>query len=60
MKVVVQCDDVVKFFEGVTKVQTFLHFDMFENEIIIHQGKKKTKLKQWEINGFEVKENEVN
>lgn len=56
MKVTVQCDDVVKFFNDVTKVETFLGFDMFENKIVIHQGKKKTTLKECKINGFSVEE----
>lgn len=54
MRVVVQMDSVVKFFDKVTKVESFLACDMFENTIVIHQGKKKTTLKQWEIIGFEV------
>lgn len=56
MKVTVQMDDVVKFFENVTKVETFLAFDMFKNKIVIHQGKKKTTFKQCEVIGYEVKE----
>lgn len=57
MKVIVQLDNVVKYFDDVTKVETFLAFDMFENEIKIYQGKKKTVFKQYQINGFEVKGN---
>lgn len=55
MKVTVQMDDVVKFFKGVTKIESFLGCNMFENTIVIHQGKKKTIFKQYEIIGFEVK-----
>lgn len=56
MEVTVKCDDVIKFFKNVTKVQTFLAFDMFENTIVIYQGRKKTTFKEYEIIGFEVKE----
>ena len=55
MNVIVQCENVVKYFKNVTKVETFLACDMFENEIVIYQGKKKTTLKQFEIIGFEVR-----
>jgi hypothetical protein len=44
----------VEIFENVTKVETFLAFDMFENTIKIFQGKKVTKIKQHEIVEFTV------
>lgn len=54
MKVTVQYMEEVEIFENVTKVETFLAFDMFENEIKIFQGKKVTKIKQHEIVDFTV------
>jgi hypothetical protein len=49
MTVKVQMDDELKVFEGVTKVEGMLAFDMFENKIIIHQGEQKTTFKEYEI-----------
>ena len=58
-KVIVQYDDKVRYFGNVTKIQCFLACDMFENYIDIYQGEKKTRIKQYEIHGFEVKESEA-
>lgn len=55
-KVVIQCDDVVKYFDNVTKVECFLAFDTFNNEIKIYQNNKVTTFKQYEINGLEIKD----
>lgn len=49
MTVKVQMDDGLKVFEGVTKVEGMLAFDMFENKITIHQGEQKTTFKEYEI-----------
>lgn len=56
MTVTMQMEEEVKCFKDVTKVETFCAFDMFENKIVIHQGKKKTTFKQYEVIGYEVKE----
>lgn len=56
MKVIVQCDDVVKFFKNVTKVESFNSLDTFSNKIVIYQGKKKTTLNEYQIHGFKVEE----
>lgn len=55
-KVVVQYDEVVKFFKNVTKVQCFCGEDFFCARLIIYQGENKTTIKMHEINGFEVVE----
>ena len=55
-KVVVQYDDVVKFYDNVTKVQYFGEGDFFESYFVIFQGKEKTVIMLSEINGFEIKE----
>lgn len=55
-KVVVQYDDVVKFYDNVTKVQYFGAGDFFESYFVIFQGKEKTVIMLSEINGFEIKE----
>lgn len=54
MKVTVQYMEEVEIFDNVTKVETFLPFDMFENEIKIFQGSDVTTIKQYEIEGFTV------
>lgn len=56
MKVIVQLEEEMKVFENVTKLEGLCAFDMFKNNIVIHQGKKKTKIKEWEIIDFEVVE----
>ena len=56
MQVIVQFDEEQKTYENVTKLQGLCAFDMFENKIVIHQGKKKTRIKQCEVISFEVKE----
>lgn len=53
-KVVVQCEDVVKFFENVTKVQYFGGLDLLDGYLDIWQGEKKTIIKQVDMIGFEV------
>lgn len=55
-KVVVQYDDVVKFYDNVTKVQYFGAGDFFESYFVIFQGKEKTVIMLSEINGLEIKE----
>lgn len=55
-KVVVQYDDVVKFYDNVTKVQYFGAGDFFESYFVIFQGKEKTVIMLSEINGIEIKE----
>lgn len=55
MKVIVQLDDVVKYFDNATRIKHCLAFNMFENKTEIYQGEKKTAFKQYEIIGLEVK-----
>lgn len=47
-------DGTEKVFEDVTKVKGMLVFDTFSNVIEVFQGKKKTKIKQGQIDGFEI------
>ena len=54
-KVVVQCEEVVKIFENVTKVQYFGGLDLLDGHLDIWQGEKKTVIKQLDMLGFEVK-----
>lgn len=55
MKVVFQMvDGTEKVFEDATEVKGNLVFDVFSNTIEIFQGKKKTKIKQSEIDGFKI------
>ena len=55
-KVVVQYNDVVKFYDNVTKVQYFGAGDFFESYFVIFQGKEKTVIMMTEIIGLEIKE----
>lgn len=55
-KVVVQYDDVVNFFDNVTKVQFFGAGDFFESYFVIFQGEEKTVIMMTEIIGLEIKE----
>ena len=54
-KMVVQCEEVVKIFENVTKVQYFGGLDLLDGHLDIWQGEKKTVIKQLDMLGFEVK-----
>lgn len=56
MKVIIQLEDAVKYIDNVSKIETILAFDMFDNEIKIRQGERETVFKQYEIYGFEVEE----
>ncbi len=55
-KVVVQYDEVVRFYDNVTKIQYFVAGDFFEAYFVIYQGKEKTVIMLSEINGLEIKE----
>lgn len=55
-KVVVQCDDAVRCYDNVTKVQFFGAGDFFKSYFAIFQGKEKTVIMMTEIIGFEIKE----
>lgn len=55
MKVIFQMTDgTEKVFEDVTEVKGNLVFDTFSNTIEVFQGKKKTKIKQSQIDGFKI------
>lgn len=54
-EVVVQYDDVVRFYKNVTKVQFFGAGDFFKSYFVIFQGKEKTVIMMTEIIGFEIK-----
>lgn len=56
MKVIIQQDTVVKFFDNVTDIKCFFSFDRAENKIEVYQGKKKMVFEQYKINGMEIKE----
>lgn len=56
MQIIVQYDERKEIYDNVTKVDGFLTLDAFENYITIFQGTKKTNIKQYEINSFEIKE----
>lgn len=55
-KVVVQYDDVIKFYNNVTKVQFFGGGDFSKSYFVIFQGKEKTLIMMTEIIGLEIKE----
>lgn len=55
-KVVVQYDEVVRFYDNVTKVQFFGTGDFFESYFVIFQGEEKTVIMMAEIIGLEIKE----
>ena len=55
MKVIFQMvDGTEKVFEDITEIKGNLVFDTFSNTIEVFQGKKKTKIKQSEIDGFKI------
>ena len=55
MKAIFQMvDGTEKVFEDITEVKGNLVFDTFSNTIEIFQGKKKTKIKQSQIDGFKI------
>lgn len=55
MKVIFQMTDgTEKLFDNVTEIKGNLVFDTFSNTIEVFQGKKKTKIKQSEIDGFKI------
>jgi hypothetical protein len=55
MKVIFQMvDGTEKAFEDVTEVKGNMFFDTFSNAIEVFQMKKKIKIKQSEIDGFEI------
>lgn len=47
-------DGTQKLFEDVTEVNGNLIFDTFSNTIEVFQGKKKTKIKQSEVDRFKI------
>lgn len=55
-KVIVQYNDVVKYYDNVTKVQFFGEGDFFKSYFVILQGIEKTVIMLTEINGLEIKE----
>ena len=55
MKVIFQMTDgTEKLFDNVTEIKGNLVFDTFSNTIEVFQWKKKTKIRQSEIDGFKI------
>lgn len=54
-KVVAMLDENVHIFENVTRVKIDLSGDMFENKVYIYQGKKLTKIKQYQLIEIDIK-----
>lgn len=54
-KVTVTIDDRTVIFENVTRVKIDLSGDMFENKVYIYQGKKLTKIKEYQILDVDIK-----
>lgn len=48
-RVIINTEDERIVIENVSKVEANLAFDMFENKIVIHMGRKKRTFKQYQI-----------
>lgn len=54
-KLIVQCTNCVRYFNNVTKIECFNAFE-FESYMDVYEGKSKTRIKMYDIVGFEISE----
>ena len=54
-KLIIQFDDKVEAYENVTKIKCLCAFDVFKNNLEIHQGNKKTKIKLFDVIDYEIR-----
>lgn len=52
--VIIHYDDKDEIFENTTKVKGCFGGDIFSSYLVIFQGNKKTKVKMYNVDGFEV------